>query len=64
MGDAQERQLWQKLHAALCKRPRIRHALRYLSEQEEMKLADAAVKIIKQSGAFAATNEQNAGERK
>jgi hypothetical protein len=59
MGDTREKQLWQKLHAALCKRRAVGYALRGLSDKQEMALADEAVKIIKQSGAF----EQNVGEK-
>ena len=52
MSHHQEIELWLKLHAALCKKPRVRHALRHLTDKEEMSLADTAIKIIKQSGAF------------
>ena len=55
MSDARERQLWLKLHRALCKRPRVRYALRGLTDKQEMALAEEAVTLIKKSGAFEQT---------
>jgi hypothetical protein len=63
MSAAREKQLWLKLHAALCKRRAVSYALRGLSDKQEMALAEEAIKLIKQSGAFSNADGQLESEK-